>query len=223
MEKTYRVKILQIEEVTHDVKRFTLEKPNDYQFIPGQATDITLEKEEWKDEKRPFSFTSLNEDPYLEFTIKVYKEHKGVTEQLGMLKEGDFLVLRDPFGAIHYQGPGVFIAGGAGITPFIAILRQLNKEGKIAGNTLLFSNKAKEDIILENELKDMLGKNCIFTLTREEVKRYDFGRIDVDYLKKKVSNFKQHFYICGPPRMVNDIKAFLEQLGAHPDTVVFEE
>lgn len=223
MEKEYRVKILKIEQVTHDVRRFILEKPKGYRFIPGQANDITLDKEGWRDEKRPFSFTSLNEDPYLEFTIKIYPAHQGVTEKLGMLKEGDFLILREPFGAIQYKSPGVFIAGGAGITPFIAIFRQLYKEGKLTGNTLLFSNKTKEDVILENELKKMLGKNCIFTLTREEIKGYDFGRIDVAYLQRKIKDFRQRFYVCGPPRMVKDIKAFLEQLGVEPDTVVFEE
>jgi ferredoxin-NADP reductase len=41
------------------------------------------------------------------------------------------------FGAIEYKGEGVFIAGGAGVTPFIAILRQLQAENKIANNKLI--------------------------------------------------------------------------------------
>jgi predicted ferric reductase len=40
------------------------------------------------------------------------------------LKHGDELIIRDVWGAIEYKGE-VFIAGGAGVTPFIAILRQL--------------------------------------------------------------------------------------------------
>jgi predicted ferric reductase len=35
------------------------------------------------------------------------------------------------FGAIEYKGEGVFIAGGAGVTPFIAILRQLQADDKL--------------------------------------------------------------------------------------------
>jgi predicted ferric reductase len=46
----------------------------------------------------------------------------------GKLKHGDELIIRDVWGAIEYKGEGVFIAGGAGVTPFIAILRQLQAD-----------------------------------------------------------------------------------------------
>jgi len=123
MEK-HIVKILKTEMVTHNVKRFTLEKPKNYSFISGQATDVSINKPGLENELRPFTFTCLNTDPYLEFTIKIYKGHNGVTEKLLDVNSGDELILHDVFGAINYQGPGLFIAGGAGITPFISILRQ---------------------------------------------------------------------------------------------------
>src|SRR5580700_5259979 len=122
------VKIREIRPVTHNVKSFRIEKPANYIFTPGQATDVSINKKGWEEEKRPFTFTCLNDDKYLEFTIKSYKDHKGVTNQLYLLKEGDELIIRDVWGAISYKGDGYFIAGGAGITPFIAILRQLKKE-----------------------------------------------------------------------------------------------
>ena len=118
------IRILHIQQVTHDVKRFRCEKPRDYQFAPGQATEVSINKEGWKEEKRPFTFTSLNNDPFLEFTIKIYSDHAGVTNELNTLSAGDELIVRDVWGAIEYKGPGYFIAGGAGITPFIAIFRQ---------------------------------------------------------------------------------------------------
>ena len=142
------ISIKAIKELTHDVKSFQCEKPMDYHFIPGQATEVSINKDEWKEERRPFTFTSLDEDPFLEFTIKRYGDHNGVTNALHQLKEGDQLIVHDVWGAIEYKGPGYFIAGGAGITPFISIFRQLRKEGTIAGNTLLFSNKTDADIIL---------------------------------------------------------------------------
>ena len=36
------VKILRTEFITPDVKRFTLERPPGYGFIPGQATDVSI-------------------------------------------------------------------------------------------------------------------------------------------------------------------------------------
>src|SRR4051812_7895115 len=115
----YRVKIIDIKTVANNVKRFRLEKPEGYEFIPGQATEVSINKEPWKEERRPFTFTSLNEDPFLEFTIKRYPDHQGVTDALHHLNLGDELIVRDVWGAISYSGPGYFIAGGAGITPFL--------------------------------------------------------------------------------------------------------
>ncbi|MBS1589186.1 MAG: flavodoxin reductase, partial [Bacteroidetes bacterium] len=157
--------IVSIKQVTHDVRQIRLKKPEGYSFIPGHATDVSINLPDWKDEKRPFTFTSLNEDPYLEFTIKCYSDHYGVTNQIGQLKVGDELIIDDPWGAISYKGAGYFIAGGAGITPFIAILRQLHKEGKARGNKLFFSNKTPQDIIYYEELKEILGEDALFVVT----------------------------------------------------------
>jgi len=49
---------------------------------------------------------------------------------LKLVKE-DELILHDVFGAISYMGEGVFIAGGAGITPFISIFRYLKLKNVI--------------------------------------------------------------------------------------------
>src|ERR1043165_2140396 len=167
----HTVRILEINDVTHDVKRFKLEKPEGYSFVPGQATEVSINKPGWEKEKRPFTFTSLNDNPYLEFTIKIYTDHDGVTNQLGQLQAGDELIIRDVWGAIEYKGPGYFIAGGAGIRPFVAILRHLNKENTLNGNKLIFSNKTDRDIILEEELSSMLGKNAVYIITGEKSKK----------------------------------------------------
>jgi ferredoxin-NADP reductase len=219
----HKVKINRVEWVTHNVRRFRVEKPEGYRFTPGQATEVAIHKEGWKEERRPFTFTSLNEDPELEFTIKIYDNHDGVTNQLGQLKAGDVLLLHDVWGAIHYKGPGVFIAGGAGVTPFIAILRSLDKKGEINGNRLIFSNRTFRDIILREEFQKILGNQFINTLTGEAHKDYDNRRIDKGYLKEKIQDFKQHFYVCGPTSFVEDISEALKQLGALPDSIVFEE
>ncbi|HEY8970922.1 MAG TPA: flavodoxin reductase, partial [Puia sp.] len=82
------VKILSIRNVTHDVRSYQIEKPHGYRFEPGQATEISINKDRWKEERRPFTFTSLNEWPYLEFTIKSYHDHDGVTHELSKLVPG---------------------------------------------------------------------------------------------------------------------------------------
>ncbi len=219
----HEVKILKIENVTHNVKRFMLTKPGSYEFTPGQATDVVIDLPSWKTERRPFTFTSLNEWDTLEFTIKIYSDHHGVTNELGKLKPGDQLILHDVWGAIHYKGEGVFIAGGAGVTPFIAILRNLYHQHKIGTNKLIFSNKTTNDIILNDEFRQMLGDNFINTITDEKTDEYDNEKIGKSYLERKVKNLDQYFYICGPDGMVEDIHKDLLALGVKEDKIVIEQ
>jgi ferredoxin-NADP reductase len=219
----HRIKIKNIENLTHDVKRFHCEKPENYRFIPGQATEVSINREGWKEEARPFTFTSLNDAPHLEFVIKIYSDHKGVTNELNNLRVGDELIVRDVWGAIEYKGPGYFIAGGAGITPFIAVLRQLYKEKRLEGNTVFFSNKTDKDIILKEELTSMLGEKAIYTITHEQSATYHNGFINEQFLKAHVDDFNKHFYLCGPPPMVEALQETLVKLGASPEALVFEK
>jgi ferredoxin-NADP reductase len=225
------VKILEIKLVTHDVKRFRVEKPSGYSFHPGQATELSVNRPGWSAEKRPFTFTCLTEDSCLEFTIKRYPERHGVTDLLHQLRPGDEVVLRDVWGAIEYKGPGCFIAGGAGITPFLAIFRQLDHQKAVTGNTLVFSNKTAADVIEEEQLRSILGPNAFFILSqekkgknpREKKDGYLYGRIDADFLRKHITDFHQPFYICGPDPMIQEISGLLTGMGATPETLVFEK
>jgi glycine betaine catabolism B len=219
----YIVRILEIKPVTHDVKYFRLEKPEGFQFVPGQATDLSINKPRMDAETRPFTFTSLNTDRYLEFTIKRYPDHHGVTDQLHQLIPGDELIISDGWGAISYNGPGYFIAGGAGITPFISILRFLSKQHQTGDNRLFFSNKTVADIIYADELSKILGNNLVLTLTREQKPGYEYGRVDESFLKKQKVDFSKHFYVCGPDPMVAEVVQTLERMGASADSLVFEK
>jgi ferredoxin-NADP reductase len=71
---SHTVKIIAIIPVTHNVNHYKVEKPKGFKFTPGQAIDLTINQPKWKDKKNPFTFTSLNSDPYLEFTIKSYAD-----------------------------------------------------------------------------------------------------------------------------------------------------
>lgn len=226
----HKVKLLLKEPITYNVNRYIVEKPKNYQFTPGQATELAINKPGWKDQKRPFTFTSLNQDKTLEFVIKsydpkIYKDHDGMTHELCKLTPGDELLIDDPWGTINYQGPGVFIAGGAGITPFLAIFKDLYKQNKVKNNKLIFSNKTSRDIIYEQELKNYFDKkNLILTLTQEKNSAYEHGRINEQKIKNLVKDFeKEKFYVCGPLPMVKVIKEILNNLGVSPQSLVFEK
>jgi cytochrome-b5 reductase len=197
-------------------------RPDGFSFQPGQGVELAIDSPRWKDEGHPFTPTSLPDDRVLEFTIKGYPEHEGMTRELHAVAPGTELLMSEPFGTITYQGPGVFIAAGAGVTPFIAILRDLANKGALDGHGMIFSNKTAADVICEKEFRHYLGSRCLLTCTRSEAPGCDRRRVDGDYLAEQVQDFDQHFYVCGPPGFVEAVNAALQSLGADPDGLVFE-
>lgn len=217
------VKILESYFITHDVKYFKVQRPKGYKFTPGQGTDISINKPGWEDKKRAFTFANLPSRRYLEFMIKIYRDHPGVTKELSKTNSNAELILHDVFGAIQYKGPGVFLAAGSGITPFISIFRDLYKKKQLKGNRLIYSNKTVDDIILGPELLLMLKTNFMNVITRQHTIGFVGHRIDRRFLIGQIADFNQHFYVCGPESFVKSITRDLLDLGVTPNSLVIEE
>lgn len=221
-EKQHTVRVKSVDKITHDVLRIVAEKPDDYLFTPGQATEVSINKEGWRGQKRPFTFTSLPDYEYLEFSIKTYPSKKGVTNELLQLEKNDELILHNVFGAIHYKGPGIFIAGGAGVTPFISIFRYLNSKHEIGNNKLIFANKTKGDIINEEEFRILLGDNFINILSDEEPDGYLHGQINQGIIEENDGKINDLFYLCGPPPMMDTIEKMLENMHVPLNSIIKE-
>ena len=115
----YIVKILDIENLSENIKKFIVEKPKKYNFISGQHVLVSINKPELKDKKKPFSISSSDKDNFLEFIIKIYDERNGITKEFDKLKVKDELTINEAKGKISYKENGIFIAAGTGINPFI--------------------------------------------------------------------------------------------------------
>lgn len=208
--------------VTHDVKQFILQRPAGFEWTPGQGVELAIDREEWIDEGRPFTPTGHPDAPVLEFTIKRYPGRDGVTDRLHGLGPGAALRMSEAFGTITDKGAGTFIAGGAGVTPFLAILRERRRRGTLDRCTLLFSNDTPADVIAEKELRHLLGERCILTCTRESAPGYEERRIDRAFLAEAVPDLDRPLYVCGPPDFVDDVSAALIDLGADEARIVVE-
>ncbi|KAA9007954.1 ferredoxin reductase domain-containing protein [Histidinibacterium aquaticum] len=207
----------EIEQQTHNVYRLVFDKPEGWDIKPGQAIEMKLDMDGWRDEGRPFTPTSLPDWDHLEFTIKSYPDHDGVTARIPKLTSGDKVMISEPWGAITDHGPGIFIGAGAGVTPFIAILRdRVRREGSLDGSTLILSNDTADDIILHDELVGMPGLSTIFTITDEKTEAYPNRRIDEEFLDEVLHGWREEFYVCGPRPFEDDIKSILYKKGV-PD------
>jgi ferredoxin-NADP reductase len=217
MSMNHEVKILGKNPLNHDVLQFRLERPDGYHFTAGQAIELLLTEPE-KHGPAPFTFTGLDTAPFLELTIKIYEAHKSLTAALSKLDVGDTVSITDPWDSFSNNGPGVFIAGGAGITPFIALLRQMRVDGNLGGSWLFFSNKTSRDMFLHDELKQMLADRYIDVITRAN-DRSKSQHIDEAFLKEHVRNIQQPFYVCGPPAFTEFVQDALKRVGANEQMV----
>jgi predicted ferric reductase len=75
---------------------------------------------------------------------------------------------------INYRGEGVFIAGGAGVTPFISIFRYLQTNNEIGNNKP--SLPINERRYNPQEFENLLDKNFINILSNEKVNGYAHGQ-----------------------------------------------
>ncbi|WP_108261163.1 ferredoxin reductase domain-containing protein [Mangrovicoccus ximenensis] len=219
---THHIALEEIEALTGQVYRLRLEKPEGFNFVPGQATDVAIDREGWRDEERPFTFTSQPEDPFLEFTIKSYPDHEGVTAQIPTLRKGEHLKIGDPWGAIRDEGPGVIVAGGAGLTPFIPILRRRIAQGTAGEITLIQADKDWDSLILREEWHSARDLRTVFVLEDEARDGCEHGRVTRELLEKHGVTGSTRVYVCGPPPMEEAVQKALDGIGVDGGRIIHE-
>ncbi len=210
-----KVKILKIEQLTHDTKSFIIEKPSNYNFAPGQFLQLAVDKDGWRGAKRSFTMSSAPNSDFLELVIKEYSEKHGVTEMLHNLKAGDKLLISKPLGKFDYDKSknSVFIAAGSAITKFLSLLRTLTPD-ELKNIKFIYSNKTRADIILEDELRSIFSKypeNLALITTRENIEGYINGRINEELLRKYVDK-DSNVSVCGPAEFIKDVMGIVRKI-----------
>ena len=202
-----------------DVKTIRLKWPDGYdpEFKTGQF--ITCY---WPDEpgyKRAYSLSScaLDEGHY-EFSVR--RDGKMGTRLVDWIKPGQRLMVLPPAGkflpVFEPDKHLVCIAGGSGVTPFRAFVREATRRKLHTKITLLFSVRKTNDIILNCQFHELAHQNHNFnfyvTCTRlhpEDKWTGRRGRIDAAWAREQIHDLtKTFFYACGP----NPLVEFAEDL-----------
>jgi ferredoxin-NADP reductase len=217
-----RIALQNVLQITPDTRHYVFSRPPGYTFRPGQATELALDIDGWRDEARPFTFVGDPNANILSFVIKSSPERDGVTARIAEIDVGQHVMIGDAWGAIEDRGPGVFLAGGAGITPFIAILQDRARAGTLNGCSLHFANKTERDIILRDYWRGLKALDASFLLSDPEGGSTP-ERLDRDYLDTAVSDYDQRFYVCGPQPMEEAVVAYLRDRGVPDERIIRED
>ncbi|MEM6898205.1 MAG: FAD-binding oxidoreductase [Pseudomonadota bacterium] len=202
--------------------RFQRDEPFDWK--PGQAVRLAFVGSHEHVGSRLSTPISLPGDDHLDFIVKVYPDGNGFTEKLPSIRAGQSFRLTPAYGTLFDRGPGVLVAGGSGITPFLSILRsRLDETGTLDGYKLIYCNQRYQDIVLKEELFSMAGLEVILVLSDEAVSGTHFGRIDKKFIERETQNLSKKFYICGPAPMEADVSEMLEALGVSASNIIRDE
>lgn len=134
---------------------------------------------------------------------------------------GDVLELGPAFGEMtlpaRVDGPWLFVAAGSGITPLMAMTRQLAAQGMPVPLTLLYWARRREELCFVEELRAIAAAHpnfrVRFLLTRQEPQAADedAGRIDGSLLDTHVDDLAaRQVYACGPGGFVASARELIQ-------------
>ena len=222
------------EPVTRDMRHLVLRltEPAEVKFFPGQYMDITVPG---TDEVRSFSVANTSSrDGRLEFVIRIYPD--GLFSHLldTSLKPGDVLELTGPFGVFTLrestEAELVFVGGGAGMAPILALLRSMAERGIDRKATFYYGARSQADLCFEEELRALEQALPDFTYV-PALSDADPGTgwsgetgLITDVVRRLSGELRgAHAYVCGPPPMVEAAMPMLLTAGVEEKRIYYDK
>ncbi len=210
---------------THNVKtfHFVAEPAKVFSYRPGQFLTVELPIG-GKILRRSYSISASPSRPHsLSLTVKRVETGVASNWLQDNLHVGDRLFADGPNGKFtctgEEAGPYLFISGGSGITPVMAMARWLHDTAPDTDACFLHYAQSPKDFIFERELRLMESHRstfrCVFVCTSDD-KEWEGpkGRISIESLRTLVPDFMtRRVYLCGPVPFMATTREILEQSG----------
>lgn len=223
-----KLMLAEMEEVTHNVKTFRFKPPGGaeipFSYLPGQFMTLHIVPQGIPTRR---SYTIASTPTWrdrIEITVK--REDQGLVSRWlhDELNVGDEVEIEAPNGTFFFSGEQsdsvVLIGGGVGITPMMSAVRYLTETNWLGKVYLVLCFRAPRDFIFRKELAELEARNANLKLTvtmsspGDEPWSGAVGRIDAALLASAVPDVAtRRAHICGPPSMMDAIKAALVGLG----------
>ena len=229
-EQTEELRVETLEALTHDIYRLVLDA-TELKYKPGQYVDIKIPG---ADEIRSFSMANLPNGK-LEFMIKAYPDGKFSSLLAeGQIEEGHELKITGPYGVFtlrrNSDRPLLFIGGGAGMAPILALLRSLADQGSERSAVYYYGARGPKDLFHLDELKELEERLPQFRFVPalsdcDEADDWDGER---GLITEVVERGEQELtemdaYLCGPPPMVDAAIAMLDAKGVPEERVFYDK
>jgi predicted ferric reductase len=178
-------------------------------------------------ELHPFSLSAIVDAQTVRLSMRQLGDY---TRQLAQLRAGDGIVLYGAYGmfgeaALQQRGPAVWIAGGIGITPFLALLRELARRGGPAAPTLLiWSVRSAQDARYLAEIEQLAAQSPQLRTVLHDTARD--GLINAERVRALWGSgwtAETAVLLCGPPVMMTALRRGLRAQGLTGGQTISEE
>lgn len=227
MVNTYPITLKETRDVADGTRIFVFDKPEDFTFQAGQYVALMAPKMEGVDPDtkglvRSLSIASAPKDDELCFVMR--SGDSSFKKTCWRMKPGDTAAITKAVGfftAPEGRGrPIVFLAGGIGITPVRAILKQAEHDGSEQEFVLFYSNRFEKDAAFLGEMRDLKLRHfrCVTVFSKSEdsaaPENDERGHIGEAMLRKYLGSVSDClYYIVGSPQFAKAMEAVLDRLG----------
>jgi NAD(P)H-flavin reductase/ferredoxin len=220
--------VVRQERLTHDITRLVVRSDRKISFRPGQFVSVTLDNI-----TRTYSLAApQKESGEVEFFIRYVPggQFSGRVQNESLI--GRTVLLGEAAGDFWLRqstSPLMFVAGGSGLAPILAILREQVSVGKTDRPvTLLFGARTERDVYCLDELNTIAASwsapfQVIPVLSESDPSDDWSGARGL-----VTEHIAPHFvagteaYLCGPPRMVDAGQAAFMSLGVSSENIHFD-
>ncbi len=230
-EQTEELVVQTLEPLTHDIYRLVLDA-TEMKYRPGQYVDVTIPGSE---DVRSFSMAGLPSSGQLEFMIKAYPDGRfSSLLSEGSIEEGHSLTVTGPYGVFTLrrtsERPLLFIGGGAGMAPILALLRALADEASERQAVFYYGARTPTDLFHLDELAELETRLPNFRFVPalsdcDESTEWDGERgLITDVVQRNESDLSgMDAYLCGPPPMVDAAMVMLDAGGVPEDRIFYDK
>lgn len=204
--------------------RVRLDRP--MQFLPGQYVNVSVPG---TGKHRSYSFSSAPGATDASFLIRNLPG--GVmSSYLARATAGEQVTLTGPMGAFYLRPitrPQLWLAGGTGLAPFLSMLEQVAEAGTDQPITLYYAVTRAADLVELARLEGLAAKigtlRLITILAAPEDDHPRKGFVTDHLTVDDLCAGDADVYLCGPPPMVDAVRAHFAKLGVAPASFHFEK
>lgn len=232
--KEYKTRILQITDLTHDIKYVVmkLEEPGEITFKPGQYIQFRIPD---TDEFRAYSIASApSQRNVIELIVRLVPGGLCSAYIHEALDVEDEIVVTGPYGDFYLRDDSqreiVCVGGGCGMAPIRSIIFHLKEKGMPRKISYFFGARSKTDLFYTEELRG-LEKECanfkyipVLSEPRPDDKwTGETGFVTQALERHMHSNGNTEAYLCGPPPMIDAAIKVLAKKGVNEIHIYYDK